>query len=615
MSIFHSSVRLAASATTATATSSLTSSSSSHAVTTALRHSATFATAAAASTMSASTSTPRPRASSPSSSSSSLGSRRSSSPTNMAVDANAYSSSYATTASVGSSRGFASSSSPSSSSSSSYKPVLTTKTINPNVLKTEYAVRGELSNRANKYAQLIADGKAKQEGLPFDSVVTANIGNPQQQPFLAQKPLTFWRQVAALTELPELMDTPGMDKVFPADVQERARLLLEDVGSVGAYSHSKGASVVRKHIAEFIEERDGYPADPELIYLTSGASGGVQLLMQVLIASRDTGIMIPIPQYPLYSATLALYDATPVEYDLNPFDDWSLDVEAMARSIDEARARGTDVRALVIINPGNPTGQCLLEQNIRDLVRMAHDKRIVLLADEVYQANIYQPETRPFVSFKKVVRDFSKSSDAAERRIADEVELVSFHSISKGVSGECGRRGGYFELVNIDAAVEAEVYKMASISLCPSLQGQIGVDMLVKPPREGEPSYDVYRRETEAIHATLLERSEKMAAKFDALPGVEVQPAQGALYLFPRVTLPPRAHDEARKRGKKVDEFYCLEMLDKTGICVVPGSGFGKMPERDTGACFFRTTVLAKETDSFIERYGKFHTEFLETYK
>ena len=106
-----------------------------------------------------------------------------------------------------------------------------------------------------------------------------------------------------------------------------------------------------------------------------------------------------------------------------------------------------------------------------------------------------------------------------------------------------------------------------------------------------------------------------MAEKFAKLPGVEVEPAQGALYVFPRVTLPKGAHEKAREMGKKVDEFYCLEMLDKTGICVVPGSGFGKMPEEETGACFFRTTVLAKETDEFIERYGKFHTEFLKKYE
>ncbi|KDN46269.1 putative alt1-alanine aminotransferase [Tilletiaria anomala UBC 951] len=522
--------------------------------------------------------------------------------------------------------------------SSSYRPVVTLGSINPHIRNVEYAVRGELSNRANEYAEALASPSSSPTNkLPFNSIVSANIGNPQQQPNLAQQPLTFWRQVAALTELPSLMDDEAVRaaRIFPADAIARAREILNDVGSVGAYSHSKGASSIRKHVAQFIQQRDSsapravrdaaaYSADPEHIFLTTGASGGVQLLMQVLIASPSVGIAIPIPQYPLYSATLSLYNAKTVRYELNPSDDWSLDVDALSASIQAARRDGTDVRAVVVINPGNPTGQCLSEANIADLVRFAHAQRLVLFADEVYQANIYT-SARPFVSFKKVLRDFSqlesqggKAKTDEERRIADEVELVSFHSISKGFTGECGRRGGYFELVNFDPDVLGEVYKMASVSLCPSIQGQIGIDLLVKPPAPGEPSYELYQRESQFILETLKERSTKMHKAFNQLEGVSANEAQGALYLFPAVRLPPKAVQAAQKEGKKVDEFYCLAMLDATGICVVPGSGFGKMPhERNDGGVdmFFRTTILAKETDAFIERYERFHKEFLDKYR
>ncbi|KAK0536210.1 alanine transaminase [Tilletia horrida] len=508
----------------------------------------------------------------------------------------------------------------SSSSSSSYKKVLSPDTVNPNVRNVEYAVRGEISNRANEYADILAGSdEGKKKKLRFESVVTANIGNPQQQPNLAQKPITFWRQIAALTEFPALLEDETLpkevrSKIFPEDVQERARHLLHDLGSVGAYSHSKGAASIRKHVAEFIEERDGYPSDPELIYLTSGASGGVALLMQVLVADSSTGLLIPIPQYPLYSATLSLYNAHQVEYTLDEKNDWELDVDAMGKAVDEARAKGVDVRAVVVINPGNPTGNCLSEENIQDVLRMAHAKRLVVLADEVYQVNIYQPQTRPFHSFKKVLRNFGKSERQEERAIADDVELISFHSISKGVSGECGRRGGYFELCNIQPEVEAQVYKLASVSLCSSVQGQIGIDLLVRPPREGEPSYALWKEETDGIYETLKSRSERMQAKFNELPGVVCNEAQGALYLFPELRLPKGAADAASKAGKKIDEYYCLAMLDATGICVVPGSGFGRMPAQvgEDTLCFFRTTTLAKETDAFLDRYGTFHREFLE---
>jgi alanine transaminase len=177
------------------------------------------------------------------------------------------------------------------------------------------------------------------------------------------------------------------------------------------------------------------------------------------------------------------------------------------------------VRALVIINPGNPTGNTLSEENIRQIVKFAYDHSLVLMADEVYQTNIFLPEQRPFVSFKKVLSSLGAPYSTA-------VELVSFHSLSKGQVGECGRRGGYFELVNFEPAVEEEVYKLASIRLCPPLQGQIGVDLLVNPPKEGQPSYPLYRKEIDSIHQSLKERSEILLRAFKELEGVDCNPAQ-----------------------------------------------------------------------------------------
>ncbi|KAH0438242.1 hypothetical protein IEQ34_026139 [Dendrobium chrysotoxum] len=495
------------------------------------------------------------------------------------------------------------------STSSSYKKVLTLDSINQNIRNVEYAVRGEISNRANDYSNQLH----QKNKLPFDSVVSANIGNPQQQPHLAQKPLTFWRQVAALTEYPDLIENQEAIKLFPKDARERAKHILQDVGSVGAYSHSKGAQSIREHIAQYIEERDGFPSDPEMIYLTAGASAGVQLLMSVLISNANVGIMIPIPQYPLYSAALSFYNAQPVKYFLNSDDDWSIDVKQMAKEVDDARAKGIDVRALVVINPGNPTGSCLSKDNIRQIIQLAYEKNLLVMADEVYQANIYKPNDLPFVSFKKVLCEFGKSSKAEEQSIAKEVELVSFHSISKGVSGECGRRGGYFELTNISPDVEGQIYKMASVNLCPSIQGQIGMDLLVRPPKKGEESFELYEKEVNDIHQTLLERSRKMADKFNQLEGIHCGEAQGALYLFPQINLPQKALKKAKEENRQPDEYYCLRLLDATGICVVPGGGFGKKAKED-GTIFLRTTILAKETDAFVDRFGTFHQQFLKEF-
>lgn len=90
--------------------------------------------------------------------------------------------------------------------------------------------------------------------------------------------------------------------MFPSDAIARATELLKSMGgSAGAYTHSQGIPLIRQRVAEFIEKRDGYPADPNAIFLTAGASPGVQMVMQSVIAHKDVGIMVPIPQYPLYT--------------------------------------------------------------------------------------------------------------------------------------------------------------------------------------------------------------------------------------------------------------------------------------------------------------------------
>lgn len=122
--------------------------------------------------------------------------------------------------------------------------------INPRVKAARYAVRGELASRSEVYRSKLAKGEAS---LPFDHVISANIGNPQQ---LDQKPITFFRQVLSLLEYPPLLENEDvlLDQLgYKSDVIERARWLLRQVGSVGAYSASGGALGIRESIAEFIE--------------------------------------------------------------------------------------------------------------------------------------------------------------------------------------------------------------------------------------------------------------------------------------------------------------------------------------------------------------------------
>ena len=127
---------------------------------------------------------------------------------------------------------------------------LTIDNINPHVKAARYAVRGELAVRAEAYRARLA---RQQDGsLPFDKVISANIGNPQQ---LDQKPITFFRQVLSLLEYPPLMDNKDVllnSLGYEPDVIERARRLLKECRNVGAYSHSQGIPEIRESVANFI---------------------------------------------------------------------------------------------------------------------------------------------------------------------------------------------------------------------------------------------------------------------------------------------------------------------------------------------------------------------------
>tara|TARA_R110002060_G_scaffold33356_12_gene44093 strand:+ start:509 stop:955 length:447 start_codon:yes stop_codon:yes gene_type:complete len=127
---------------------------------------------------------------------------------------------------------------------------LNIKNINPHVVEAKYAVRGELAVRSEEYRAKLAKGDTS---LPFDKVISANIGNPQQ---LDQKPITFFRQVLSLLEYPPLLEKEDVllnQLGYKADVVERARWLLTTVGSVGAYSASAGAPGIKESVAKFIE--------------------------------------------------------------------------------------------------------------------------------------------------------------------------------------------------------------------------------------------------------------------------------------------------------------------------------------------------------------------------
>jgi aspartate/methionine/tyrosine aminotransferase len=319
-----------------------------------------------------------------------------------------------------------------------------------------------------------------------------------------------------------------------------------------------------------------------------------------------SGVMIPIPQYPIYSATIDLLGGHQVGYYLDEKRGWDLNMKELERALQEANDNGINVNSLVLINPGNPTGQVLSHTAVKDIVRFCAKHNLVLLADEVYQDNVYHKH-HEFVSCKRAAHETGLLAK-------DTIELVSFHSTSKGLFGECGRRGGYMELVGIDSEVEEQLYKLASCNLCSATNGQVMMSLMVRGPDPGDESYESHEAEKSAVYESLKRRSKIVSEGLNSIPGFSCQPAFGAMYCFPSVKLPLGAVKAAKEQGISPDTLYAVDLLENTGICVVPASGF----RQEEGRYGFRTTFLPPEDEmervvkmvrkhyeSFCKKYGK----------
>ncbi|XP_054241300.1 alanine aminotransferase 2-like [Indicator indicator] len=469
--------------------------------------------------------------------------------------------------------------------------------MNPAIRLVEYAVRGPIVTRALQLEQDLRQGVPK----PFTEVIKANIGDAHA---MGQKPITFLRQVTALCLYPELLASPNI----PEDAKARARRLLAACGgqSAGAYSTSPGIELVRGHVAKFIERRDGIAAKAQDIFLSTGASDAIVSILKLLVAGEGrtrTGVLVPIPQYPLYSAAIAELSAVQLNYYLAEDKCWALDVTELRRAVTEGR-RHCCPRVLCIINPGNPTGQVQSRQCIEDVIKFAYEEKLFLMADEVYQDNVYA-EGSAFHSFKKVLFEMGPP-------YSEGVELASFHSISKGFMGECGFRGGYVEVVNMDPEVHQQLSKLVSVRLCPPVPGQILLDAVVDPPQPGEPSYELFMAEKKEVLSNLAHKARLTQEIFNRTPGISCNPVQGAMYSFPRIHLPPRACAAAKEQGQAPDMFFCMKLLEETGICVVPGSGFGQQE----GTFHFRMTILppTEKLKILLEKLSSFYTKFVKEF-
>jgi len=458
--------------------------------------------------------------------------------------------------------------------------------VNPKLVSMEYAVRGSIAKRAAELKRL---GR---------TIIPCNIGNPQA---LGQPPLTFYRQVLSLLEYPELLKdkTNQISHVFSDTAFDYGHTIMEKMETgLGAYSDSKGHEFIREAIAEFIDKRDdvlknnGTRSNPDNIFLTDGASEGAKNIIELLITNKQDGIMVPIPQYPLYSATIHRCGGVQVNYYTDEDEGWILTRDALEISYSQAEENGINIRAIVVINPGNPTGSILNKGCVDEVVDFASEKGLAIIADEVYQDNTYGSK---FHSFAQAVWD------------RPHVPLFSLHSVSKGFYGECGHRGGYLEVRNSPKLVSTEqslieiLFRQASINLCSNTIGQVLVYLMVTPPSEESLVGELHKNEVKSVLKGLQEKASLIKKSFTEMEGVQCFGEIGALYLFPRLDILP---------DQTTDFDYCMALLESTGLSTVNGSGFGQKE----GTHHLRIAFLPSKSmlEEVLPKWIEFHQKYIK---
>uniref|UniRef100_H2ZRX1 alanine transaminase n=1 Tax=Latimeria chalumnae TaxID=7897 RepID=H2ZRX1_LATCH len=443
--------------------------------------------------------------------------------------------------------------------------ILTLKTMNPQVKAVEYAVRGPIVIKAGEIEKELQQGIKK----PFSEVIKANIGDAHA---MGQQPITFLRQVVALCTYPELLDSPS----FPEDAKRRAERILQSCGGhsldTGAYSASQGLDCIREDVAMYMKKRDGgVPVDPNNIYLTTGASDGIANILKLLVSGEGnsrTGVMIPIPQYPLYSAAISELGAVQINYYLDEENCWALDVNELRRAVNQAKEY-CDPKVVCLINPGNPTGRISTCSQREISVHFSTQCFFFFFLNKVYQDNVYA-EGCQFHSFKKVLYEMGPEYFSS-------VELASFHSTSKGYMGECGYRGGYMEVIHLDPEVKAQLVKLLSVRLCPPVPGQAAMDVVVNPPQPGEESYEQFIKNGGIEIGNTGEKTFVTLSLFNMGRQLRINWAKAKCQSdFPNPVNTRFPNDLLKAHGMPPDMFYCMRLLEQTGICVVPGSGFGQ---------------------------------------
>lgn len=363
----------------------------------------------------------------------------------------------------------------------------------------------------------------------------------------------------------------GNTAVFGFDPPEEiVQDMINNIQNAAGYTDSKGMFAPRKAIMQYTQEKKINGVEIDDIYLGNGASELIVMSMQGLL-DRGDEVLVPTPDYPLWTAAVSLSSGKPVHYICDEAHEWLPDIEDM-------RSKITDkTKAIVVINPNNPTGALYPVKTLQQIVNLAREHQLIIFADEIYDKCLY---------------DGAKHTSIAS--LADDVLFITLNGLSKNYRS-CGYRAGWMVVSGEKRHAKdyiAGLNMLASMRLCSNVPGQFAIQTALG-------GY-------QSIHDLVapngrLSRQRDMAYNLlSAIPGVSCVKPKASLYIFPR--LDPEIYPI------KDDQQFAYELLEEEKVLIVQGTGFNWIaPDH------FRVVFLPNSDDlaEAIRRIAR----FLENYR
>jgi len=350
--------------------------------------------------------------------------------------------------------------------------------------------------------------------------------------------------------------------------------MIRNLPHTAGYTDSKGLFAARRAVVHYTQEKHIPHVTVDDVYLGNGASELITMSMNALLNAGDE-ILVPAPDYPLWTASVALAGGTPVHYVCDEGADWMPDIDDIKKKITPA------TKGIVVINPNNPTGALYPDSVLQQIVELARQHQLIVFADEIYDKTLYDGNVHTSIA-----------------SMADDVLFVTFNGLSKNYRS-CGYRAGWM-VVSGDKRQARDYIEglnmLASMRLCANTPGQLAIQTALG----GYQSI----KDLVAPSGRLCRQRDLAYKLLSQIPGVSVVKPKAALYMFPR--LDPKVYPIAD------DQQFAYELLADEKVLIVQGTGFNWINPDHFRLVFLPNTDDLAEAigriDRFLSHYRKRHS-------